>query len=173
MGKKAQSKSEAKNYERQRQFIMNALRELSPQNIQALSQMFLPQLQAQAFAGGQTAIAGLKRSQARRGLGGSNIALTQEAGLRANLLNNVLAQAFQGGVGLAGQRAGLWSQTPSQTAPNYNMANAFAQAAQQGLLAYALQNKPANSPVNVYNQIPTNTQFGYPFNPSAQSPLVY
>lgn len=135
-----------------------------------LSRLFLPQLQAQGFSAGQTAIAGLKRSQANRGLGGSRIALTQEAGLRSNLANDALSRAFQGGLGLAGQRAGVWSQTPSQTQPNMNMSNAFMQAIQQGLLAHALTGKQGQS-ANPYFMGTPQTSFGLPFNPSQANGL--
>lgn len=125
-------------------------------------------------AAGQSAVAGLKRSQAMRGLGGSNIALTQEAGLRGQLATGANTAAFQQAMGLAGQRAGMWGgQSPAAVQPNMNMTNAFMAAVQQGLLANALAGNGGKNALqfdpNAAFYSPANQSgFGLPFNPSRQ-----
>jgi hypothetical protein len=141
MGQKAQKKSEQTNYNRQKAFIMQALAQLSPENIAQLQRMFLPQIMANQAASGQTAMHALQRIQANKGIAQSPISASQQLGLAANQGNFAQQQAFQQAFGLAQQRAGAWSGQPSQTQPNMNMTNAFMQAAQQGTLAAALQGK--------------------------------
>lgn len=141
MGGRSQRKAEQSNYDHQKAFIYNALAQLSPENIAQLQRMFLPYIMAQQSAIGQTAMHGLARSQAQRGLAQSPISASQQLGLKASLANSAQQQAFQQAFGLAGQRANVWMQQPSQAAPNYHMANAIPQAVQLGLLTAALAGK--------------------------------
>lgn len=168
-GHKSQKKSEQTNWDRQKALILQALNQLSPENIAQLQRLFLPHIQQQMNASGQGSIAALKRSQAGRGLLGSGFGLSQEAGLRGMMGSQAVTQAFQNAMGLAGQRASAWLGQPLQTTqPNYNMANAFQQAAQQGLLAGALaQGGKQQSPFNNSGAgwgLPPNT---WQFNPNS------
>lgn len=160
LGSKSQKKSENTNYKRQQQMIAQALQQLSPANIAQLSQMFMPQIMASQFGIGQTAMHGLQRTLARQGLSQSGIAPSRQLGLSAYLGNQAQQQAFQGALGLAGQRASIFSQQPSQTQPNYNMAAGFQQAIQQGLLAAALQQKPQGPAATYPSYTPNN--YGLP-----------
>lgn len=164
LGGRSQRKAEDKNYERQKAFIYNALAQLSPENIAQLQRMFLPYIMAQQSAIGQTAMHGLARSQAQRGLAQSPISGTQQLGLKASLANNAQQQAFQQAFGLAGQRAGVWTgQMPAQVQPNYHMANAIQQAIQQGTLAAALaQRGGGQQPPQPYPAMPGGNTWGLP-----------
>jgi len=87
----------------------------------------------------QNALSGLLKSQYSRGLQGWGGSLSQEAGLRGMLGNQSVQQAFQQAMGLAGQRANIWSGgSPPLTQPNYNMANALTRAADIGLTSYGI-----------------------------------
>src|SRR5262245_39913554 len=100
--------------------------------------MFLPYIQNANNGVNQNALAGLLKSQYQRGLQGWGGSLSQEAGLRGLLGNQSVQQAFQQAMGLAGQRASVWSGTPPMTQPNYNLANGIGNAANLGLTAYGI-----------------------------------
>lgn len=141
-GHKAQKKSEQTNWDRQKALILQALNQLSPENIASLQKLFLPYIQQQMNASGQGSIAALKRSQAGRGLLGSGFGLSQEAGLRGMMGSQAVTQAFQNAMGLAGQRANAWlGQGTPQVQPNMNMANAFQNAISSGFLGASLYGK--------------------------------
>ena len=89
--------------------LARALKELSPENIAQLAQIFLPEILAAGNPQFQSQNQALLGSQFSRGLGESEFGLTQEAGLRASQINNALLQSFGQGQALAGQRAGLES----------------------------------------------------------------
>lgn len=174
MGNKAQKKSEQSNWDHQKALIYNALAQLTPENIQQLTQVFLPHIQSAQAMQAQTALHGLMRNQARSGLAGSRIGASQILGLQANQGNNALQQAFAQAMGLAGQRASVWTGQPlQQNPPNYNLANAFQQGSQQALLAYALSGKggnqtPTPSALGTYNWgLPPGTPPTYGYNPQA------
>lgn len=139
MGGRAQSKAQQSNYDHQKAFIYQALQQLSPENISQLMQAFLPHIMAAQAPIAQTALHTLQRTQAQKGIAGSRISGSQQLGLQSSLANQAQQQAFQQAFGLAGQRAGVWGQQPSQAAPNYNLTNGLQQGFQQAILAAALQ----------------------------------
>lgn len=174
LGGKAQSKSQQSNYDRQKNFIYQALGQLSPDNISALTQSFLPQIHAAQFGVGQTAMHQLARSQSISGRFQSPGAATQRLGLSAYLGNSAQQQAFQQAMGLAGQRASVWAQQPFATTPNYNMAQGFQNAVSSGLLGYSLSQKPQSNPMTSFGGGPTTGGgYGLPTQYNPQSPLLY
>jgi len=141
MGQKAQNKSEQTNYDRQKNFIYQALQQMSPENIAQLMKMFLPKIMAAQSGMAQTSLHQLQRVQANKGIAQSPISASQQLGLTSSMSNQAQQQAFMQAMGLAQQRAGAWSGQPAQTQPNYNMTNAWQTGMQQAILAAALQNR--------------------------------
>lgn len=132
--------------------------------------MFLPYIQNAQNPLQQNALAGLLKSQYQRGLQGWGGSLSQEAGLRGMMGNQAVQQAFQNAMGLAGQRASVWSGTPPMTQPNYNLASGFQNAANLGLTAYGIyknsQRSPGGQPALV------DQGFGLPSEPNSGSPYL-
>jgi hypothetical protein len=95
----------------------------------------------------QTAMNTLLRQQASRGLGQSGISTAVRAGMLGQQSNNALQQAFGQAMGLAGQRASVWSQQPFYQAPNYWMGNALGAGVSgltNGLALYGGRNQQPN-----------------------------
>lgn len=148
MGGRSQKKSEQTNWDHTKALIYNALREMSPENIQHLTRIFLPMIQSGQAMASQTALHGLQRNLAHTGLMGSKIGQSQQLGFQAAMSNQALQQAFQQAFGMAGQRAGIWQNQPvPQAQPNLHMTQGIQQGIQQGLLAQALSQGNKNTPV--------------------------
>ena len=106
-----QDRSNRRASKEQREFVKQqiaaALAELSPEQIQSLTEQYFPQIMQTQSALGQTAIGGLRESAARAGLGETPFALSSEAGLRAQLANYASTEAFRQAMQTAGQRANI------------------------------------------------------------------
>src|SRR3990172_4267967 len=139
LGQRAQSKSEAANRELVRERIQQALAQLSPEQIQALTRFFLPQQMQMAAPQMQTATQAFRQQAARAGTLGTPYAQTAELGFRGQMINRNVTQAFQNAMGLAGQRAGAITGTPLPFGqPNTALANSLGTAIDRGFLINAL-----------------------------------
>lgn len=165
--------SEARARQAVRDYINQAVQQLSPDNLQALYREFLPQTQAALSPFQQTATQQFQSSAARAGLQGSPYALAAEAGLRGQLANQSTQAAFERAMQTAQQRAGIFAGAAGTaggipTQPS-TLPGALAASADQAYLIRVLtqrQQQTANPNFtgfsSLFNQ-PNNT--GAPYNP--------
>lgn len=141
--------------------IRQALAALSPEQIMALAQQFLPQMAAQMSGAGQTAIQAVREQAARTGQLEGPRALSFEAGTRAKLASDVQQRAFEAAFNTAGAQAGAITGAPyTPIQPQTGFADAITNSINQAYMARALSQRP-QYPTGVPYQWPG--QFGGPY----------
>lgn len=129
------------------QRIRQALAQLSPQQIQQLTQQFLPEIMSVQGPLMQSQIAQFNEAAGQRGLGTAPITGAQETALRASGINSATQQAFERAMGLAGARAGaITGQPVYQQQPNLAYGNVTGDTLNQLLLARYLQQGQQQNP---------------------------
>ena len=141
--------------------IRQALAALSPEQIMALAQQFLPQMAAQMSGAGQTAIQAVREQAARTGQLEGPRALSFEAGTRAKLASDVQQRAFEAAFNTAGAQASAITGAPyTPIQPQTGIADAITNSINQAYMARALSQRP-QYPTGVPYQWPG--QFGGPY----------
>lgn len=156
---RAQNKADKSNQKAVADRIRQALAALSPEHIMQLAQQYLPQMAANNFQAGQTAVQAVREQAGRTGQLEGPRALSFEAGTRARLAGDTQRQAFEHAFNTAsGQSAAITGAPYTPIQPRMGFADAIINSANQAYYARARSQPQLGYRLPGMNLSPGNVQ---------------